>query len=345
MKPYCLIIISLIFIITSCGNKYLQHVKQYHFHSSNGKPDYSNLNYWAAHPYKYDLADSVPKPLRKNYKPDSTVDVFFIHPTTYTDKEKLLGWNAPIDNDTLNAKTDYTSMLFQASIFNEAGRVFAPRYRQANYYSYFPQTKEDTLNAIQAFELAYADVKTAFTYYLQHWNNGRPIIIASHSQGTTHAKRLLKDFFENSPLAHRLVVAYLVGIPVEPNYFTSLQPCINPYQTVCFCSWRTLQQGYKPNYMLNERYTAVVTNPLTWDSVMPNAHRFLNEGSVLLKFNKLIKHVASANVSGGVLFTTKPRFLGSMFYTTQNYHVADYNFYYVSIRKNVQQRVNAFWKK
>jgi len=189
-----------LFILASCSNKYQQHIKEYTFHAADGKPGYSDLNYWAAHPYKHDAADSVPKPLRKNYRPDSTVDVFFIHPTTYTDKEKKSGWNAAIDNDTLNAKTDYTSILFQASIFNEAGRVFAPRYRQANYYSYFPQTKEDSLQAIQAFELAYADIKAAFEYYLKHWNNGRPIIIASHSQGTTHAKRLLKDFLKTVTL-------------------------------------------------------------------------------------------------------------------------------------------------
>ena len=53
------------------------------------------------------------------------------------------------------------------------------------------------------------DVKAAFQYYLEHYNNGRPIIIASHSQGTTHAKRLLKEFFDGTALQHQLVAAYL----------------------------------------------------------------------------------------------------------------------------------------
>jgi len=344
MKACSIITTLFIFILTACNNKYQQHIKDYTFHATNGKPDYNNLNYWAAHPYKHDASDSVPKPLRKNYHPDSVVDIFFIYPTTYTDKEKILGWNAPVDDATLNAKTDYTSILFQASIFNEAGRVFSPRYRQANYYSYFPQTKDDTLKAVAAFDTAYADVKTAFEFYLKHWNNGRPIIIASHSQGTTHAKKLLHDFFENTNLQNKLVVAYLVGIPVEPNYFKELKPCENPNQTGCYCSWRTLQQGYKPNYILNEKYIAVVTNPLTWDSLKPNADRHLNEGSILLNFNKLYKHVAAANIDSGVLFTPKPKFFGSMFLKTKNYHIADYNFYYLSVRKNVQQRINAFWK-
>jgi len=56
-------------------------------------------------------------------------------------------------------------------------------------------------------ELAYQDVKTAFEYYLKNWNQDRPIIIASHSQGSVHAQRLLKEFFEDKPLAKQLVAA------------------------------------------------------------------------------------------------------------------------------------------
>lgn len=159
---------------------------------SSDKPvDYGLLSSWAAHPWKQDPSDSVPQPLRKDYHADSSVDIFFIHPTTYTNPEKQFGWNAPVDDTALNNKTDQTTILYQASIFNEAGRVFAPRYRQANLDAYFT---EDTVAAMAAFDRAYEDVKAAFQYYLEHYNNGRPIIIASHSQGTTHAKRLLKEF-------------------------------------------------------------------------------------------------------------------------------------------------------
>jgi hypothetical protein len=331
-------------IITSCSNKYHKHIKEYNFIAQDGKPDYADLNYWAAHPYKHNTSDSVPKPLRSNYSKDSTVDVFFVHPTTYSDKEKSQGWNAAIDNAELNAKTDYSTILYQASIFNAIGRIFAPRYRQANYWCYFPISKDDSIQAKAAFEIAYQDVKTAFEYYLKNYNNGRPIIIAAHSQGTTHAKRLLKEYFENNTLKNKLVVAYIVGIPIEPNYFSDLKACINPNQTGCYCGWRTLQEGYKPAYMLSEKYNAVVTNPLTWDSSKPNADRRLNEGAVLLKFNKIIKDVAAANIDGGALFTPKPKFFGNVFFKSKNYHVADYNLYYMSIRKNAAQRINAFWK-
>lgn len=346
MKPkWPVVLFVFTVLLVSCSNKYHKFVSNYAFTNPLGTPDYSNPDYWAAHPGKKDPSDSIPLPLREGYRPDSTVDVFFVYPTTYTDKQKSLGWNAPIDNAELNAKTDYSSILYQASVFNEAGKVYSPRYRQANFYCYFPKTKADTTQALAAFELAYEDVKTAFLYYMQHDNKGRPIIIASHSQGTTHTKRLLKEFFDGKELQNQLVAAYLAGMQVEPDYFTSIQPCNTPDQTGCFCSWRTFREGYKPDYVLSEKDTAVVTNPLTWNKNKPQAERSDNPGGLLLNFNKLIKGVTNAKINSGVLWTEKPHFFGNLLFTTKNYHVADINLFYKSIRDNAKQRVAAFSKK
>lgn len=335
---------SILILLSSCANKYHRFASNYNFTASNGKPDYSDLNYWAAHPYKHDPSDSISKALISKYSADSTIDVFFIHPTTYTSATKEFGNNAPVDNPDLNAKTDYSTILYQASVFNKAGRVFSPRYRQANLQAYFPVTATDTAEAIAAFELAYQDIKTAFSYYLAHNNNGRPIIIASHSQGTTHAKRLLKELFDGKPLQNKLVAAYLVGIPVETNWFASIKPCETPSQTGCVCSWRTFKNGYQPDYVAKES-PVIVTNPLTWDSSKPYADRSFNKGSILLKFNKLVPKVAEATIKGNLLWTSKPHFFGNIFYTSKNYHIADYNLYYLSVRDNVTERINAFWKQ
>lgn len=331
--------------LTACSHKYLQYTSDYTFSSPDGTPDYSKLNYWAAHPSKWDPSDSVPKPLQSDYHTDTSADVFFIHPTTYTDPTRKLGWNGPVDNPELNAKTDYTTILFQASIFNAAGKIYAPRYRQANLRCYYPKTKEDTLKSIAAFEMAYADVKAAFSYYLQHENHGRPIIIASHSQGTNHAERLLKEFFDGKELSKQLVVAYLVGMPLKPGYFQNLPVCDSPAQTGCVCSWRTFKDGYQPDYVKKETFVSVVTNPLSWDTHVPVLPRSANPGGILLKFNKLYPRVTDAEIKDGVLWAKKPHFFGNIFLTNKNYHIADMNLYYLSIRENVARRLDAFTKK
>lgn len=342
IRKYSTIAFLACFVFTGCSNKYHQFASNYTFTTVTGVPDYGNMDDWAAHPWKWDPSDSVPLPLRKNYYRDTTVDVFFIHPTTYTDRTKPFGWNAPIDNADLNAKTDYSTILFQASIFNEAGRVFAPRYRQANYFSYLPKTADDTAHAIASFNLAYEDVKAAFLYYLQHYNNGRPIIIASHSQGATHGKRLLKEFFDGKELGKKLVAAYLIGMPLEPDYFSSIKPCATPHQTGCACSWRSFKDGYEPDYVQKEKFISVVTNPLTWDAQIPSAERSLNKGAVLLNFNKPVEAIVNAKISNGVLWMDKPHFFGNVFLRSKNYHIADMNLFYLNIRENVKQRVGAY---
>ncbi len=330
-------------ILSSCStSNYAKLEPVYAQQKYQEVPDYSNLQYWAAHPDKKDPSDSVPAPLKASYHPSSNVDVFFVHPTTYLDTTRPFGWSASFNDYKTNLKTDYYVILNQASIFNEVGRIFAPRYRQAHIKSYTPNNKVDTGYALAAFELAYQDVKKSFEYYMEHYNNGRPIIIASHSQGSTHAIRLLKEFFDGKPLSKKLVVAYLVGMPVDPSIYTSLKACETPTATGCICSWRTFHEGYVTEFVEKEKFTAIVTNPLSWTSTITNVDRFQNTGSVLYNFNKLTPFVVGAKNHEGVLWTEKPHFLGSFLYKTENYHIVDYNFYYLSVRKNVAERVSSF---
>lgn len=328
--------------ILSCSKQNLALKPAYHFKSPDGKPNYSDLSYWAAHPWKWDPSDSIPAPLRHNYVKDSTVDVFFLYPTSFTDFADER-WNATLDDSIINAKTDYSAMLYQASAFAEQTRVFAPRYRQANLKAYYTK---DTMQAMKAFDLAYQDVKEAFLYYLEHYNNGRPIIIASHSQGTSHAGRLIKEFFEDKPLKDKLVCAYLVGMPIPEHYFKEFRPCTDSTSTGCFVGWRTYKKGYmEPRFVARETFKSIVTNPLLWTTTEAYAPPSLNKGGVLRDFNKIKSGVVDAQVHGNVLWSSKPKFFGNIFLTMKNYHIADINFFYVNISENVKTRIRMYWKR
>jgi Protein of unknown function (DUF3089) len=333
--------ILVVLISSSCSQKNFSGKASYQYQSASGNPDYSDLNYWAAHPGKTDPSDSIPGALQQNTVPDTLADVFFIYPTTLTSK-KDPSMNARIDDAALNAKTDYSAILYQASAFSNGCRVFSPRYRQAHYRAFFSNTAATSM----AFELAYSDVKAAFEYYLLHNNSGRPIIIAAHSQGTVHAARLLKEFFENKPLQQQLVAAYLVGMPIAETYFTAIKPCTDSLATGCFVSWRTYKTGYtEPNFVAKETFKAIVTNPLTWTNDAVYAPLKLNTGAILKNFNKLKPRVVDAQVHGNVLWVRKPRFFGNFLITTKNYHIADINFFYNNIRQNVAARVTSYFKK
>lgn len=327
--------------LVSCTRKNYSHLSEYQFRSQTETPDYSDLNYWAAHPWKKDISDSLPAALQKYPPHDSLADVFFIHPTTLTDYTDQ-AWNASINDATINSKTDYSTILYQASAFNANTRLFAPRYRQAHIRSFYTSGK--AVNS--AFETAYQDVKRAFEYYLKYYNNGRPIIIASHSQGTLHAGKLLKEFFENKPLQHQLVCAYIIGMPVATDYFTALKPCEDSLETGCFVSWRTFKaNSEEPTFIREETFKSVVINPLTWTRDTLPAPSSLNMGGVLKNFKHVVPHVVSTQIHRNVLWSSKPNVFGKMLYTQTNYHIGDINLFYMNIRQNVSARIHSFLKK
>ena len=304
--------------------------------------NYSDPDNWAALPSKKDQADRTPHSDLQDLQAQAEVDVFFLHPTTYTKKKGNNRWNGDTEDNELNQTTDDGTILNQASIFNGAGKVYAPRYRQAHLHAYYTK---DKASAKKAFDLAYHDVKTAFEYYLKNFNKGRPIIIASHSQGTNHAETLLKEFFDGKPLQEKLVAAYLVGMPIQGDEFENIKVCKTADEIGCFCSWRTFKHGhfpkkYKPNNNI------AVTNPLTWTTDETPANAVLNEGTVLYKFEKYYtKQLVDAQVKDGVLWVHKTKFRGSIFLITKNYHIADFNLFYTNVRLNAMLRTSRFLKE
>ena len=303
--------------------------------------DYSQMELWAAHPAKLDKADLMPEGDTVLCE-DLKADVFFIHPTTYTGTKRWQKpWNGPVDNAWLNAKTDNGSIQFQASAFNHAGRVFAPRYRQAHIEVYYTR---DSISAYSALDAAYEDVRNAFNYYLSHENHGRPVIIAAHSQGTNHAVRLLNEFFTRPPMEGKLIAAYLIGMPIKNDQFKHLLPCKDSSQTNCFVSWRTFQKGYELPQALCLG-NVCVTNPLTWDVMPLQQPKELNQGSLLWDFHQIHPQLVDAQIYKDILWASKPRFFGSLFLTTRNYHVADINFYYLSVRENAEHRSRMYLQK
>jgi hypothetical protein len=303
-------------------------------------PDYSLNQNWAALPSTKDSADLVPISTWTDEQSTSPVDVFFIHPTTFTGKAPKNQWNASLSDQKLNLDTDKSTIRYQASIFNGAGKIYAPRYRQAHLKSFYAIHHEQEVK--QALELAYADVKSAFQYYMQHFNQGRPFIIASHSQGSMHASRLIKEMIDSTPLQDKLIVAYMPGWPIKKDQFVSIAPCLHPDDTGCFCTWRTFKEGYVPPMLHYADQNIATINPITWNCDQPSCSKDEQIGAVLRDFHELVPHLVGAEIHEDLLWVNKPVFPGSFLLTTKNYHIADYNFFYGDVRKNAQDRVKAY---
>jgi hypothetical protein len=301
---------------------------------STGSLDYSEPTNWAALPGSADAADLSPSAELPDCQGEAAADAFFIHPTTYL---SIFPSNASTDDQRLNRWTDKGPIRLQASAFNGCCRVYAPRYRQAAIGSFIaPGSRGEA-----ALDFAYKDVREAFRYYLEHFSQGRPLIIASHSQGSMHAIRLLEEFFDEDPaLRGRLVAAYVAGSAVPCDRYAHIPPCDTPEATGCFVNWSTFTWGTVPEQAVGQGRGCCV-NPLTWRRDGRYAPATLNLGGTPHTLDRLDPGVTDAQCVNGLLWVHKPKQEGYPG-LGRNMHLMDYDLFYANIRENARERVEAF---
>jgi len=332
--------IFLVFVVCSCSGKVYMVKDEFSASPVPPEPDYANEKYWASLPNKKDAADSVPKKSAlANMQAVAKADVFFLYPTIFTEApQNEFHWNADVNDATLNKKIQLSTILNQASAFNGVGKVYAPYYRQAHLSAFYTKDKQA---ASKALDLAYQDVKTAFEYYLEHYNQGRPVVIASHSQGSYHAERLLKDYFDGKELGKRLVAAYLIGRAIRPDAFITIPPSESPDEVGVWASWNTFARDHYPHNYEQIFKGSLSTNPLLWNSSDSFAPKELNKGGVGPNFTWL-PQLADAQNHDGMLWINKPYVKGRFLLHRKRWHYADVNLFYMNIRENGALRVEKF---
>jgi len=167
-------------------------------------PDYADLANWSAWPGREDAADRLPEGVTAMADSERPADVFYVHPTVYLKKD---AWNADVADPVTNMLVDELPVLGQATAFNGCCRVYAPRYRQATLWTFMADEADNRA----AIGFAYQDVARAFDHFVASIDADRPIILASHSQGTHHLVRLLDEKIIGTPIADRIVVVYAIG--------------------------------------------------------------------------------------------------------------------------------------
>jgi len=302
--------------------------------------DYNNLTNWAAHPLVKDLSDSLSEVYKSDVNED-LVDIFFLHPTTFTDKKEEQVSNSDINDEKINRKTDNSSILYQSSVFNQVGRVYAPRYRQAHINRYYMKGDDQLF----AFQFAYEDVREAFKHYMKNFNDGRPIIIASHSQGTTHAIRLLKELVDNHIDQGRVVNFFLIGMPVKKNEFNNICPCAEKEELRCFFSWRTYRRGYKGKFVNRQDSNIQVNNPVRTNNYGGWSSKEAKGKSILWNYNIGYDGILKSKVQGNMLWISRPTFPGGFLgLFMKNYHAGDINLFYGEIRNMVRENMLKYYE-
>lgn len=315
-------------------------------------PDYAQADSWLS------LPDLTIDP----FTLDEKGDVFVIVPSVYRGGEHYV---LPSDDLRRKSKLERIVRPNYVTPYGDAGRLFAPFYRQASLYSYMT-TRED---ARLAQDFAYQDVKRAFGNFLKHSPPERPIVLVGHNQGAAHLIRLLHDFFaEDSALTDRLAVAYVIDYPVPLDLFDQalapLRPCETADDTNCVAAFGTFMPGedsiakrFTERLLVhngtsfesvNERALLCI-NPLTWTRSQDYAPERLHLGGVAAEgLEPDIRPAARPNQVGaqcqdGILLVDRPRSrslrrpiqVGAKFRTLPS------NLFYEDLRQNAVMRVEA----
>lgn len=157
-------------------------------------PDYSRADMWYIQPALLG---------------DAQVDVFYTCPTVII-TDYILNWRTCGHMNVYdeNQRKEQTKELeAAAAAYGVTANFYSYYYRQMSLQSF---ASEETV--AKRFPYAFQDIKRAFNYYLEHYNHGRPFIIAGFSQGGKAAVELVKAL--PASLLNRMVAAYVMGYKV-----------------------------------------------------------------------------------------------------------------------------------
>lgn len=304
--------------------------------------DYSDPGNWA----------SLPR------TPDKKADTFYIYPTAYVSTAKDAPDIVPIEDETMR-KGALGNIELNCGVFSESTNVYAPFYRQSNL-GVIAGLSGDELLEFQMREQR-TDVYAALDYYFTHYNNGRPFILAGHSQGSVMLKLVLREYMQAHPEYYeRMIASYVLGysitnedLEINPN----LRFAEGADDTGVIVSWNTEGPSNGDNFCVLPGALAI--NPLSWKRDGNYAPISANKGSRIIvnsatnEVDDRIPGVADARVdlSRGVVVCTNSNLsyikvdnLGiPAVFGEKSYHNGDYLFYYYNIMENVAVRVAAWF--
>ena len=289
------------------------------------------------------------------------VDTFFIYPTEYLGLNEGDPAYATLDNEEmLQGMTGI--YLTQASVFEDSTNVFMPYYRQAGIrYAGEVWKKTGSIDAAIS-GIPYDDITDALDYYFENYNNGRPFILAGHSQGSAIAKLVLKKYFkEHSDYYRRMIAAYVIGYAVtqdELDAYPHLKFAAGEKDTGVIISWNTegpknVEENVQTAVLLPN---AISINPLNWKRDDTYASASENLGSLVPNIEAGRFEIADIGAdaqfipSRGVIVTHAemepiPEELIELFnasFGPDGRHETDYSFYYNNIKDNVAKRIATY---
>ena len=253
------------------------------------------------------------------------------------------------DEDTKESFMGAINM--EKGIYDDESRFFAPYYRQIglNVYEMDEAEREPYLS------IAFDDVKAAFEYYMKHFNNGRPVILAGFSQGADMCIRLMKESFASDERMAQLVACYAIGWRIteeELSQYPYLKMAAGPDDTGVIVSFNSKAEDINDSLLIPEGTKTLAINPLNWKTDSTPADKSMNLGACFTDYSGAIT-TEIPELTGAYLdpvrgalkvtdVTPQEYPAGLSIFEDGVYHLYDYQFFYRNLEENVGVRMKAF---
>lgn len=336
-----LVAVSLSMALSGCGSSTPETqtavTSSYEIENLVGTPsDYSDKNNWM----------KIPEITKE-------VDTFYIYPTVVADASEDVPDIVPNDYEPMRTSAQGVYEM-QGTVYEESTNVFAPYYRQSNLIA-IGNLRGDDLFQYQMQEQR-TDIYAALDYYFENYNDGRPFILAGHSQGSIMSIIVLGDYMQAHPEYYeRMVAAYPIGFSVTKEWLEE-----HPYlkfaegadDTGVIITWNTEGPGNKGQDNIVVEEGAISINPLNWKRDDTYAGVDENLGSLVQNEEtgeyEIKDGMGDAQVDterGVVICTTDTDYVpAAEVFGPASLHRWDYGLYYVNIQKNVADRINSYMK-
>jgi Protein of unknown function (DUF3089) len=169
------------------------------------------------------------------------IDCFYLYPNI-THQQAA---NANLDIDP----QETAIAELEASPFSQVCRVFAPIYREGTGLA-----TGATAIAKEA-KVAYTSVLNDWNDYLEHYNDGRGIVLIGHSEGSYQLAQLLTQHIDKVPAVRKLLVSAIITGANLPVYkvgqgpLATIGPCDSSMQTGCIVDFNAYSQSPPSNPM------------------------------------------------------------------------------------------------
>ena len=285
------------------------------------------------------------------------VDTFYIYSTMYMGANEGDPDYATLDNaEVLNGIV--VEHAIKSSVFEESTNLFIPYYRQfAMKFAAETFMKDGNIDAA-IIDTPYVDISAALDYYFEHYNGGRPFVIAGHSQGAAILRLALKRYFKEHPdYYERMVAAYAIGYSITKEDLETnphMKFATGETDTGVIISWHA--EGPK-NVEANLPLPSVIIlndgisiNPLNWKRDETYAPASMNKGSMVIDEKTYTAEIRDINGDAQVCLArgtvvTNAKAVPNEFEELagpQCFHQDDYSIFYNNIKENVAKRIAAY---